>query len=122
MRQAVGFLCDDGCLDRNLLGIGAFLANVADGEDLIADTEVPDTFPNRRNDTGEIPSKNVGEFRKLARFALAHLPVRAVDAGGDNIDHDLAGCGHRIRHLAEFQNFRSAVSFDEGSFHCHSPR
>ena len=68
MRLAVGFLCDDGCLDRNLLGIGALLANVADGEDLIADTDIPDTFPNRRNDTGEIPSKNVGEFRKLARF------------------------------------------------------
>ena len=54
---------------------------------------------------------------KLARFALAHLPVRAIDAGGDDIDHDLAGCRYGIRHIAEFQNIRPAVPFDEGCFH-----
>ena len=120
MRHATGFPGDDGRLDGNLLGISALLANVADAEHLIADTEVADTLSNCRNDTGEIPSKNVGESRKLARFALAHLPVGAVDAGGDNINHDLVGCGHGIRHLAEFQNFRPAVPLDEGSFHWHS--
>ena len=118
-REAV-FLGDDGCLDRNLLGIGALLADVADGEDFVADTQVSDISAKRRNDAGEIPSKNVGELRKLVRFALTHLPVRTIDAGGDNIDQNLAGGGHGIRHLAEFQNFRSAVSFDEGGFHGHS--
>src|SRR6516164_9241238 len=122
MRQPVGLLRDDSSLDRNLLGIGAFLANVADAEDLVANTQVSDTIPNRRNDAGEIPSEDVGETRNLTRFALTHLPVRAVDAGGDNIDHHFAGCSYGIRHLAEFENLRSAVSFDEGSFHWHSPR
>jgi hypothetical protein len=56
----------------------------------------------------------------MARFALTHLPIRAIDAGGDDIDHNLAGCSHGIRHLAELQNFRSAVPFDEGSFHWYS--
>jgi hypothetical protein len=37
-----------------------------------------------------------------------------------NINHDLTGCGHGIRHFAEFQNFRPAVPFDEGCFHWHS--
>src|SRR5471032_1248914 len=120
MRQATGFLGDDGCLDRNLLGISALLANVADAEDLIANTQVADTLANCRNDPGEIPSENVGESSKPVRFALTHLPVRAIDAGGDNINHDLAGCGHRVRHLAEFQNFRPAMPFNEGSFHGYS--
>jgi len=57
----------------------------------------------------------------LARFSLAHLPIRAVDAGGDNIDHDLAGRGHGIGHIAEFQDIRPAVPFDEGCFHWDSP-
>ena len=47
MRQAIGFPGDDGGLDRNLLGIGAFLADVADGKNLIADTQVGDTLSNR---------------------------------------------------------------------------
>jgi len=44
---------------------------------------------------------------KAGRFALTHLPVRAIDAGRNNIDYDLAECGHGIRHL-EFQNGRHA--------------
>src|SRR5689334_18537913 len=117
MGQTVGFLCDDGCFDRKFLGIGTLLANVADAEDLIANTQVSDTIPNCRNDAGEIPSKNVGKTSNLVRLALTHLPVRAIDAGGDNFNHDLAGCDHRIRHLAKFENLRPAMSFDEGSFH-----
>ena len=77
MRQRLGFPCDDGCLDRNLLGIGALLANVADGEDLFADADIPNTFPNRRNDTGEIPSKNVGEFPSRT-FQSAPLTLAAT--------------------------------------------
>src|SRR6516164_3055112 len=76
MRQPVGLLRDDSRLDRNLLGISAFLANVADTEDLVANTQVSDTIPDCGNDAGEIPSKNVGETRNLTRFALTHLPVR----------------------------------------------
>src|SRR5258708_14799816 len=93
-------------------------ASVAAAEAAIADAADPDPPASGRNDTGEIPSENVGEPRKLTRFALTHLPVRAIDAGGDDIDHDLAGCRHGIRHLAELQNFRSAVPFDEGFFLC----
>jgi hypothetical protein len=58
-----------------------------------------------------------GKTSKLIRFALTHLPVRAIDTGGNNFNHDLAGCDYGIRHLAKFENLRPAVSFDEGSFH-----
>jgi hypothetical protein len=44
MRQPIGFPCDDGCLDRNLLSISALLTNVADAEDLVANTKVSDTL------------------------------------------------------------------------------
>src|SRR5882757_4124705 len=120
MRQSIGLFGDNGCLDRNLLGIGALLADVADAEDFIANAQVLDPVPDSGNDAGEIAAENVGEPRELARLALAHLPVGAVDAGGDDVDHDLAGCSHGIRHLAEFQNVRSTVAFDEGGFHGHS--
>src|SRR3979411_2598063 len=117
MREGSGLPGDDGCLDRNLLGIGALLADVADAEYFVAHTQVCYALPQGCNDTGEIPSKNVGEFRKLPRFSLTHLPVGAIDAGGHDIDHDLAGCRHGIRHLAEFENFRPTMRIDEGSFH-----
>src|SRR5882757_684470 len=120
MRKVRRLLRDDGDLDRDLLGVSTFLADVADGEYLIADTQVCDASPDSRDDTGEVASENVGKPGKQARFTLTHLPVRAIDAGGDDIDHDLARCRHRIRHLAELQNFRPAMSFDEGSFHEHS--
>ena len=91
MRQAVGFPGDDGCLDRNLLGIGALLADIADAEDLIACAQVRCTVSHCRDDPGEIAPKNVGKTRKLTGFSRTHLPVRAIDAGGDDINHDLAG-------------------------------
>ena len=47
MRQAIGLLGDNGRLDRDLLGIGALLADVADAEHLIADTQVGDACPQR---------------------------------------------------------------------------
>jgi hypothetical protein len=84
MGKTVGFLCDDSCLDRKVLGMYALLANFANAEDLIANTNVSDAIPNCRNDAGEIPSKNVRKTNKLIRFALTHLPVRAIDTGGNN--------------------------------------
>src|SRR6516165_7249916 len=38
MGKTVGFLCDDSCLDRKVLGMYALLANFANAEDLIANT------------------------------------------------------------------------------------
>jgi hypothetical protein len=80
MRQAVGFLCDDGCLDRNLLGIGALLANVADGEDLIADTEVSDTFLNRRRSLTPLygPAACCKRFSSSWRLAVLHQSIRPL--------------------------------------------
>src|SRR6516164_121360 len=46
MGQTLGFLCDNGCLDRDLLGVGSFLTDVADAEDLVANTKVSDTIPD----------------------------------------------------------------------------
>jgi hypothetical protein len=115
--QPIGFFGDDGRLDRDLLGISALLAHVADAEHLVADPQVCHALAERCDDTGEIPPQNVGKSGNRIRCALPHLPVRAVDTGGDNIDHDLARGGHRIRHLAELQDVRPAVPFDERSFH-----
>jgi hypothetical protein len=121
MRHVAGFLGNDGRLDRDLLGIGALLTDVADAEHLVADTQIRNAFADRGNGSGKIAPENVGEMRQLTGFALTHLPVRAIDAGGSDIDHDLAGCGDRIRHLTEFEDLRSAVAFDVRSLHGHSP-
>ncbi len=117
MRQGSRFLRDDGGLDRDLLGIGAFLPDVADREYLVADAKVGDAFADGRNHAGEIAAENIGKARQLPRFAVAHLPVRAVDARRDDVDHDLAGHSDRVRHVAVFENVGSAVPFDVGCFH-----
>jgi hypothetical protein len=121
MRHAGGLLGGDGRLDCDLFGVGALLADVANAEHLVADTQIRNACAYGGNHAGKIPPENVGEMRQLTGLALAHLPVRAVDAGGNDIDHDLAGRGDRIRHLTEFEDFRSAVAFDVRSLHGHSP-
>ncbi len=117
MRQRGGLLRDDGGLDRDLFGIGAFLADVAHREHFVADTEVRNPFPDRRNDAGEIPPQNIRKMRKLTGLAFPHLPIRAVDAGCNDIDHDLARLRRGIRHLAEFQDLGRTVALHEDGFH-----
>src|SRR5262249_39928809 len=69
------------------------------------------------NHAGKIPSQDVGKPRLPVRLAGAHLPVGAVDAGGDGVDHHLVWSGRRIGQFAILQDLRSAMLHDEDSFH-----
>src|SRR5262249_18159144 len=95
----------------------ALLADLADGEHLIAGAQVGDAVADCRNETGEITAEDVGEMRNLTGLAVTHLPVRAIDAGRNDVDADLPPPGHGVRHRAVFEDVGSAVPFDEGSFH-----
>jgi hypothetical protein len=43
----------------------------------------------------------------------AHLPINAVDAGGEDVNHDLARSGDRIGQVATLQHFRPTKPLDE---------
>jgi hypothetical protein len=50
-------------------------------------------------------------------FPQAHLPIRRVDAGGNDIDDDLARTDYRTWKIAVLEDFRSTVPFNESCFH-----
>src|SRR5262249_58722145 len=62
------------------------------------------------------PPQDIGKFRLLV-VADAHLPIGAVDAGGDDIDHHFARPGGRIGEIAVLQDLGPAMSFNESCFH-----
>ncbi len=118
VRERGGLLGDDRCLDRNLLGIGAFLADVANREHVVADTDIGHALPRPPKRSPEKSRPRMwGKCASCPGFAVTDFPVRAVDACGDDIDHDLARLGHGIRHVAEFQNVRPAVAVHGNGFH-----
>jgi hypothetical protein len=49
----------------------------------------------------------------LAILAGAHFPIRGIDAGGNHINHYLAGRGHGIGQIAVPQDFWAALAFNE---------
>ena len=55
-------------------------------EHLITHLEVGDACADRAHLSRKIPPKDVGERAELV-VAGPHLPVGAVDAGGDDVDH-----------------------------------
>src|SRR5262245_2364777 len=116
MRQPLRLLGDDGGLDRDLLGIGALLARLADAEDRVSHLEISDAFADGADHAGKIPPQSERKLRLLV-LADAHLPVRAVDAGGDHIDDHLARPGNGIRQVAILQDLRPAILLNESCFH-----
>src|SRR5215471_304259 len=116
VRQAAGLLGDDRGLDRDLLGIGALLAGLANAEHGVAEAQILDAFADGADHAGKIAAQDIGKFHLLV-VANAHLPIGAVDAGSDDIDHHLAWRGGRVGEIAVLQDLRPAVSFNESCFH-----
>src|SRR5262249_61871028 len=100
-------LGDDRRLDRNLLGIGALLPSLANAEHGVADPQVLDTFADGADHAGKIAAQDIGKFRLLV-VANAHLPVGAVDAGRDDIDHNLSWRAGRVGKIAVLQDLGPA--------------
>src|SRR5262249_7125452 len=116
VRQGARLLSDDRGFDRDLLGIGALLAGLADTEHGIPDPKVLDAFADGADHPGKIAPQDIGKLRLLV-VAHAHLPISAVDAASNNIDPHLAGSGGRVGEIAVLQARRPAVSFNESCFH-----
>src|SRR5262249_37615473 len=74
--------------------------------------EIGDAFADGADHAGKIPPQSERKLRLLV-LADAHLPVGAVDAGGDHIDHHLARPGNGIRQVPVFQDLRPAVLLNE---------
>ena len=66
---------------------------------------------------GKIAPQDQGKRRRFPIVIGAHLPIRAVDAGGKGIDDDLARAGGRIRKVAVLQDLGSSELFDVNSLH-----
>jgi hypothetical protein len=92
-------LGDDRRLDRDLLGIGALLAGLANAEHGVAEAKILDAFADGADHAGKIAPQDIGKLRLLV-VADTHLPIGTVDAGSEYIDHHLAWSGGRIREIA----------------------
>ncbi len=121
MAERGGLLGDDGRLDGDLLGIGAFDALVGHAEHGVAGFEIGDAGADVADDAGEVAAENVRKpVEFIAAAAAPDLGVGAVDAGRVDIDHHLAGPGLRVRRLAETQHLRPAVARQKHCFHAFS--
>ena len=121
VRDAVGFAGDDRCLDRDLLAIGALLADIAHTEYRIAPAEIGHALADMADEAGKVAAEYVGECRNLVAVADPHLPVRAIDAGGVDVDHHLSRPGNGIGEFAQGQHLGSAKLFDVDCFHDRHP-
>ena len=117
MRHALGLLRHDGGLDGDLLGVGAVAAELEHAEHRVADAQIADAVAERADHSGEIPPQDIGKLRLPMRLAGAHLPVGAVDAGRQHVDHHLARLGRGIGQVAVAQDLRPAMLLNEDGFH-----
>jgi len=49
--------------------------------------------------------------------AEPHLVIRRIDAGGVDVDDDLAGSGDRVGHLGQMQYLRPAMLLEQHRLH-----
>ena len=77
--------------------------------------------PSAADHAREIAAENVREFQvagaAIGAAAEPHLVIGGVDAGGVDIDHDLAGPGHRVRQIAVDEFIDPAMAGQIGRFH-----
>ena len=102
MAERGGLLGDDGRLDGDLLGVGAFDALIGHAEHGVAGFEIGDAGADLADEAGEVAAENVRKpVELIAAAAAPNLGVGAVDAGRVDIDHHLARPRLRVRRLAE---------------------
>src|SRR5262249_39600762 len=117
VEQRVRFSCDDCGFDRDLLGIRALLARVADSEDRIAYLEVAHPLAQRRDNAREVPPENVWKVRGGRIATGAHLPIGGIHAGGMNIHEQFAWAGHGVWYVPVLQDLGASMLHEEGCFH-----
>src|SRR4029077_20911297 len=88
-----------------------------DPEDRIADGEIVDPWAERADDAGEVAPENMRKFQVVAGAAQPDLVIGGVDAGGVDVDHDLARSRGRVPHLAELQHLRTAMLCQQYRLH-----
>ena len=119
-------LGDDRGRDLDLLGIAALDPGIHDAEHRVADLEIGDAGAERALTMPEKSRpENVWEFQvagaAIGAAAEPHLVVGGVDAGGMDIDHDLARARDRVRQVAVDEFVRPAVAGQIGGFHASLP-
>ena len=120
MGEAVRLPRDQRRLHRDLFGIGPFLTHVADAEHRIARRELVDAVSKCGDHARKIAPEHIGNVGDLAVVARQHRPVRAVDAGGMDVDDDLARPGLGVRQVAVSDDLGIAMPLEIGCLH-HRP-
>lgn len=107
-RQGVAFVRD------TIFGIAAAAYQRADR---VADLPLADIGAQRDHGSGDFKAGRIGAARRGRVKAHALDRVRAVDAGGLDLDQDFVGAGCRRGDFVQLQHFRSARSGDGDGFH-----
>src|SRR5262249_40353419 len=91
------------------------------GYDALPDLEADDPWSDRGNFACGIGAKNMRQ-RKFARVrTLAQIVFKAVDAGSENLDDDLARFWRGGRDVFVTQDSRPSVLMENCSFHRYLP-
>ena len=120
MTETIGLFGDDRRVDRDFFRVGALDPLVADPEHQVAHPQIGDAGTDRADHSREVPAENMRELDAPAAVGAAaepHLVIRRIDAGGVDVDDDLAGSGDRVGDLGQMQYLRSAMLFEQHRFH-----
>src|SRR5204862_1483590 len=107
--------------DLDLLGVAALNPLIHDPEHRIADTKIGDARPKRADHTGKIAAEDIGKRQCRVIAAEPDLVIGRVDAGGVDIDDDLAGTRHRVRQIAILELVDTAMPGQIRRFHVSPP-
>ena len=105
------------CLDRDLLSVGALLADVADTEDRVTGREVTYARADRGNDSRKIAARDVRKARNGRVGAPPYLPVRAVYTRRVHVHQHFAGSGDGVRQVTVLENLGPAMLHEVDCFH-----
>src|SRR5262249_41734888 len=119
--QIVRLPGDDRGGDLDLLRVTALDAGIHDPEYRVADFEVGNAEAERGDHAREVAAEDVGEFQiagaAIGAAAEPHLVVRGIDAGGMDIDDDLARSSDRSRRISIDELLRPAMAGQQHRFH-----
>ena len=91
---------------------------VGEAEDAVTDAPRDDSVAESRHFAGVLDATDVGRCTGRGRVTAHPLQrVRAIERGGMHADHDIAGAGLRLRHIADLEDGRVTRAGDHGRAH-----
>src|SRR3984957_6308878 len=119
--KPIRFLADDCVLDADLFGVRAFDALIGDTEPRVADSEIRPASADRTDDTGKVAAEDMRKCDAITAAPQTHFVIGGIEAGGMDIDDDLAWPCDRVGRVTVAEHLWSAMVGQQHRFHCLVP-